>query len=62
MAKKKILLIRIKGENGCRICDEVGSDIKEKIERFGMIVYDDRIEIKEVEVDGIYWENSNGSL
>ena len=62
MGKKKILLINIKGTYTQEVNDDIAKSIKESIDNFGMLVYDDKIEIREVEVDGVYWENKDGSL
>lgn len=62
MGKKKILLVNFKGVYDQKICADVAETIKESIDNFGMLVYDDKLEIREVEVDGVYWENKDGSL
>lgn len=60
MGKKKILLVRIKGSFDQKINDDIAKSVKESIDNFGMLVYDEKIEIREVEVEGIYWEKKDG--
>ena len=59
MGKKKILLVRIKGSFDQKINDDVAKNVKESIDNFGILVYDERIEIREVEVEGVYWRKEN---
>lgn len=57
MGKKKILLVKVSGLLSQGALNECGGGVIDSVEKFGILVYDDHYEVREVEVDGVYWED-----
>lgn len=62
MGKKKILLVKVSGLHSQSVLNDCAEHFMKSVEETGFFIHDDSYEFREVEVDGVYWEDKNGSL